>query len=301
MSAAATLTDGAGAIAAQALVITTEDGSALAGRLFRPAASVRQAVLLAGGLGIAQRFYAPFAGWLAQQGHLVLSFDLRGMGASRLPQHRRSLRGLHADMLTWAEQDFAAALRCLSALAQRPQVTVLGHSLGAHHAGMAHGLAQQGIRKLVSVAAGAGYWRNWAAPSRRLAPLMLHAAVPLLTPLFGYFPGKRLGMVADMPAGAARQWARWCRHPGFAWGAQPVPVAQRMAAARFPITAFGFTDDGAMTEQCTRTLLAAFSQAPSALTMLQPQALGLQAIGHLGAFRAEARAALWPLLERALD
>jgi len=36
--------------------------------------------------------------------------------------------------------------------------------------------------------------------------------VPILTPLLGYFPGKRLRMVGDLPAGVAWQWRRWCTH-----------------------------------------------------------------------------------------
>ena len=69
---------------------------------------------VAGGLGIQQRFYAPFAAWLAQRGHLVLTFDPRGMGASRRPESRRPLQGLDADMLTWARRDFPAAVRAVS-------------------------------------------------------------------------------------------------------------------------------------------------------------------------------------------
>jgi predicted alpha/beta hydrolase len=46
--------------------------------------------------------------------------------------------------------------------------------------------------------------------------LLLQVAVPLLLPVFGYFPGKRLGMVGDLSAAAAWQWSRWCHHPEFA-------------------------------------------------------------------------------------
>jgi predicted alpha/beta hydrolase len=35
-------------------------------------------VLISGGLGIPQRFYAPFASWLAQRGHLVMTFVSAG-------------------------------------------------------------------------------------------------------------------------------------------------------------------------------------------------------------------------------
>jgi predicted alpha/beta hydrolase len=280
--------------------LRTGDGTALQGVLYRPSGWCRRAVLISGGLGIPQRFYAPFASWLAQRGHLVMTFDLRGMGASRKPEHRHSLRGLDADMLTWARQDFPAAVQALSSRVDGESIILIGHSLGAHHALMTDARTQARIETLVSVAAGSGYWRDWAAPSRRVAPLLLHLAAPLLTPLLGYFPGKALRMVGDLPGPAMRQWTRWCRHPGFAWGAEPDLVQPSLESARFRIEAFSFTDDDAMTENCTRKLLTATPNAPSTLIVVKPVDVGLPRIGHTGAFRREAADALWPMLEAAI-
>jgi predicted alpha/beta hydrolase len=278
-----------------------EDGTPLSGVFHTPSEPARSAVLLAGGLGVAQLFYTPFARWLAGQGHLVMTFDLRGMGASRQREHLRSLRGLDADMLTWAQQDFSAAIQTLAMRSNSAQVVVVGHSLGAHHAVMTRAATQERISGLVAVAAGAGYWREWAAPSRRKAPLMLHLAGPLLMPLFGYFPGKRLGMVGDLPAPAMRQWSRWCRHPDFAWGADPDLVGPSLHAARFPIDALSFTDDEAMTEQCTRRLLRATPNAPSRVHVVSPEDVAMHSIGHIGAFRKEAEPRLWPLMRNLIN
>lgn len=281
--------------------LTTGDGTALQACVFESAGALRGPVLIAGGLGIHQRFYAPFASWLATRGFRVMTFDLRGMGLSRPPERKASLRGVDADMLTWARQDFAAAVRALSDHSDGTPIGLVGHSLGLHHAGMTDAATQARIRVAVSVAAGSGYWRDWAAPSRRKAPLMLHLAGPLLTPLFGYFPGRRLGMVGDLPGPAARQWMRWCRHPGFAWGAQPDLVLASLQSARFPIHAFSFTDDDAMTEACTRKLLAAMPHATAQVHVVSPAEVGMQTIGHVGAFRAAAQPRLWPRMELALD
>ena len=283
------------------VVIRTTDGTDLQGVLYVPNGHYRRAVLVSGGLGIPQRFYTPFASWLALRGNLVLTFDLRGMGASRRPEHRRSLRGLDADMLTWARKDFPAAVQTLLEMAGSKSISLIGHSLGVHHAAMTDADSQAHIDTVVSVAAGSGYWRDWAAPSRRLAPLMLHLAAPLLTPMLGYFPGKALRMVGDLPGPAMRQWTRWCRHPGFAWGADPDLIQPSLQSARFRIEAFSFTDDDAMTENCTRKLLAAMPNALSNLHVIEPQRLGLPAIGHVGAFRPQVSHALWPLLEQAVS
>jgi predicted alpha/beta hydrolase len=222
------------------------------------------------------------------------------MGASRRPEHLKSLRGLDADMLTWARQDFAAAVTTLFEAAGDRRIALVGHSLGMHHAAMTDAATQARINVAVSVAAGSGYWRDWAQLSRRKAPWMLHLASPLLTPLFGYFPGKALRMVGDLPGPAMRQWTAWCRHPEFAWGAEPDRVRPSLQTAAFRIEAFSFSDDEAMTQTCTRKLLGAMPNAASTLHVLTPGDVGLRAIGHVGAFRREAATALWPLFAASL-
>ena len=129
---------------------------------------------------------------------------------------------------------------------------------------------------------------------------MLHVAAPLLTPLFGYFPGRALRMVGDLPAPAIRQWARWCRHPDFAWGVEPDAIGPSLRSARFRIQAYRFTDDEAMSDTCTRKLLAAMPNARSTLHAIDPAALGLARIGHAGAFRLQTADRVWPIFEEAL-
>ena len=59
-----------------------------------------------------------------------MTFDLRGMGASRMPEHRQSLGGLNVDLLTWARRDFPTAVDALSTLADGVPVSLIGHRLG---------------------------------------------------------------------------------------------------------------------------------------------------------------------------
>ena len=283
----------------KAIEFTTADGTVLSGTLFEgdvvPGALP---VLIGSALAVNQRYYAAFAQWLSDQGRSVMTFDVRGLGASLKPGC--SVRNVKGDMLTWAQQDFAAAVRTLCVHAGANQVNVIGHSLGSHHPAMSLPTTQAQVAKLVSVAAGSGYWREWSAPSRKLAPLLLHVAVPMLTPLFGYFPGKRLGMVGDLPKGVINQWAGWCRHPDFAWGAQPELIRPLMLAARYPISAVSFSDDEAMSVTATEKYLTALPNAPSTMELLTPEQMGAKRIGHLGAFRREMQATLWPYLTHLL-
>jgi predicted alpha/beta hydrolase len=289
---------------AQALSLLAADGQRLAAVLYRPtspqaAQQHQHVVLVAGALGVPQRFYASFCRWLAERGHIAMSFDLRGIGASLGPG--QSLRSVNADMLLWARQDFTAAVKGLCEQAGVAQVSVIGHSLGAHHAAMGTPDAQLRIAKLVSIAAGAGHWREWATPTRRLAPVLFYAAMPLLTPLFGYFPGQRLKMIGNLPAGVVWQFSQWCRHPEFAWGAEPEKVKPSLDAAKFPIHAIGFSDDETMTTSGIRKLLAVLPHAPHELESITPEQMGVARIGHTGAFRQAMQHKLWPHIEKCLS
>lgn len=286
--------------AGQSLELLTADRFALAACLFSPPIDTppRQTVLLAGALAVPQRFYAGFASWLASQGCVVLTFDPRGMGASRPAAFADSLRGFSTDFSVWAKQDFSAAVLWLKAQHPELPLRVIGHSLGAQQPGMASSGAQRVIDGLLAVSSGAGYWRDWAWRSKLAAPMLFHSLGPLLNYLFGYFPGQRLGLVGDLPHGVMRQWIRWCRHPAFAWGADPQDIIEGYRRARFPIHAISLTDDEAMTETCTRKLLAAYAYAPSLLEMIDPAKLGIGRVGHTGFFRRQFADSLWP---RALE
>ncbi len=46
-------------------------------------------------MGVAQSFYAPLASWLAAQGFLAATFDLRGIGLFFRPRFQESLWRAH--------------------------------------------------------------------------------------------------------------------------------------------------------------------------------------------------------------
>ncbi len=277
------------------LELAADDGAPLAATLFAPEGSPQGAVLLAPAMAVTQRFYAPLARFLAQEGFLALTLDLRGMGASR----RRPLRETRASLLDWAERDLSAGLAALRERAGGLPVTWLGHSFGAQVLPLVAG--HERLARMVSIAAGSGYWRENVPRLRRFVWLLWYGFVPLLTPLFGYFPGARIGMVGDVPRGAIEQWRRWCLNPDYLVGAEP-GLRERFAAVRTPITSLSFTDDEMMSARNIESLHGFYSGAPKTMRRLAPRELGAAWVGHFGFFRPELepawRSVLLPELAR---
>lgn len=167
----------------------------LALRVYAPRTGpARASVVIGGAMGVRQAFYGPFAAWLAQQGLRVTTFDYRGQGESL----SGGMREVRANLFDWARDYDAVIAHAAQALPGQP-LLLLGHSLGAQLPGLLREHAR--VSGLLSVAAGSGYWRDNAPRIRRAMPAFWHVLVPLSVRLCGYFPGRRLRAVGDLPAG----------------------------------------------------------------------------------------------------
>ena len=198
--------------------------------VFEPEGAARASVVIGGAMGVRQDYYASFAQWLAGQGFRVTTFDYRGQGDSL----QGPMRAVRADLLDWA-RDYEAVISAARAALPDAPLYLLGHSLGAQLPGLLKNPAQ--VDGLLSVAAGSGYWRENAPRLKRMVPYFWWVLVPLATRLWGYFPGRTLRKVGDLPAGVILQWRRWCLNPTYSVGAEGPAAAQSYADVRFPVLA----------------------------------------------------------------
>jgi predicted alpha/beta hydrolase len=128
-----------------------------------------------------------------------------------------------------------------------------------------------------------------------------YVLVPVAVALCGYFPGKRLRKVGDLPKGVMLQWRRWCLNPRYHVGAEGAAVREQFEAARFPLVALSITDDELMTERGTRVLVDCYPNAPRRIERIAPQDVQAKRIGHFGLFREQFRATLWPRMTALLQ
>jgi len=250
-----------------------------------PAHQPRGTVVIAPAIGIPQSYYQSFARWLAEQGFLAVTFDYYGVGESL----HGPLRQVRHDVIDWARHDWSAVLGAARAAHPQRPLYWIGHSLGGQIVPFIED--NQRIDKLITVACGSGYWKTNAGRPRAL--LLWQLLIPLLTPLYGYFPGKRLNIIGDLPRGVARQWRTWCLNPRYAAGVSQAHQA-RYSAFRQPVSGLAFTDDEMISAANIRTLHDAFDQAPVRVRFIDPQAHAAERVGHLGFFRSRFRDSLWP-------
>lgn len=260
--------------------LRASDGYELQAR-FHQASEPRGAVLVCPAMGVSQGYYGQFAAWLAGQGYSTLTFDYRGVGRSR----RGSLRDVDVDVVGWARFDAGAALERI--LREELPVLWIGHSLGGQILPFVPGIER--VEKVVTVASGSGYWRENAAPLRYAVWWLWYVAVPLSMRMYGYFPGKRLKKVGDLPRGVMAQWRQWCLDPEYAAGF----FASLYEQVRLPIRSLSFTDDEFMSERNIRSLHGHYTASEVTLERYAPAQLGLEKVGHFGFFR---RPEVWKLV-----
>ncbi|MGE5651840.1 MAG: alpha/beta fold hydrolase [Bacillota bacterium] len=274
----------------EAITVNTKGGHVLAARRFAPAGRAKAVVVMPTAMGVKQEFYFPFAQFLAQQGFAVLTFDYRGAGASVPPRFSHSLRGFKADLHDWAE-DYNAALRAARDWQKNMPLLLVGHSLGGQlPALMPDNHLVDGI---LTVAAGSGYWRYNAPQLKRMVWLMWYVAVPLCTPAFGYFPGKKLRMVGDLPKGVIYQWARWCKSPHYMVDDEGRPMHAGFERMRVPLLALSFSDDELLSRRSIDSLTSFYRNAQVERRHIAPQDAQAKRIGHFGFFRPEFQPTLW--------
>jgi predicted alpha/beta hydrolase len=274
------------------VTIEALDGFELEARSFEPDRPARAQLLINPALATPQRYYQAFATHLASRGFRVVTYDYRGIGASR----RGGLRGFSASMTTWAEQDARAVLRHTHARDPDLPLFVVGHSFGGQ---IALALPDEiPIAGALMVGAQSGYYKGFDWPDRGAMWMLWNIVMPAVTTTWGYVPGW-MGLGEDVPAGVARQWARWCTTPGYFLQEHP-EYGTRMRGHSGPVMVLSFSDDDYVPLRNARWLIEQLQSAQVEHRHVAPQEVGLEAIGHFGFFRRK-NAVLWSLADRYLD
>lgn len=283
----------------QAVTLRTDDGSSLSAHWFEPPGAARAVALLAPATGVPQRFYAPFARWLAERGYAVLTLDYRGMGRSGA-----AAGGATASMRDWMLADLPAALDAVLARAGRDggqgaarlPVLWVGHSLGGHALPLQPRLHE--VDAAIGVGAQLPSFSRWPAGLGRLgARFFFRQWLPLCVRAFGRLPGWALGGGLPLPAPAALDWSRWGGLPDY-YRSEPA-MAERLQAHRLQGVAhfWCIADDWVFgPEPAVRALQRAFDAAPgrAELLRLHPREVGARRLGHFGVFRRRIGARVWP-------
>ena len=192
----------------RSLSIATEDGYDLAATLWTTP-QARGLALIAPATGVPHGFYRRFARHLNAAGLDALSFDWRGMSASRPP---RGMRDPGLTMWNWGTRDLASAISEGERLAAGRPLVFVGHSFGGQALGLAANAER--VQRALFVGAQHGWMGHWPWQQRALLAFLWKVGLPATTRLTGRFPAALFGMGEPLPRDVALQWADWCSRCG---------------------------------------------------------------------------------------
>jgi predicted alpha/beta hydrolase len=274
---------------ATSVQIACEDGICLSGHLWSTPGPSAGLVIINPATGVRADYYHRYARFLTDHGFSALTYDYRGIGASR----PASLRGCGYKWRDWGMLDFAAALAFAQRAAPGTKLLCVGHSIGGYLAGLAPNAAS--LTRLLTVGAQYAFWPDYAAHKRLGLVAKWHIAMPALTALCGYFPGKKLGWLEDLPKGVAYEWSfrgalMEHTHPPH----ERLEILHRFSAVTAPILAITLSDDEFATLPAIKRTLAYYTGASKSAVMLHPADFGHEKIGHFGLFHARHKSDFWP-------
>lgn len=271
------------------LAFTCLDGRELHGTLFEvPDGTAKLGTVVIGcATAVKAGYYHRYAAFLAANGLAAVTFDYRGIGASR----GGPLRGQKMRWYDWGSQDIDTVLAWAMEHSGGLPVHFVGHSFGGFGVGLA--AHASGLGRILTVGAQHAYWRDFRFRAKAAHWGRAAVTVPLVA-VFGYFPAKRLNMMEDLPAGVALDWARSRRDFTMAAdGTRRAVLRAHQAAVTAPILAVAPNDDSYATLPAMERAVAYTPNSQARVVHLRPEDYGETSLGHFALFHSRYRHTFW--------
>jgi predicted alpha/beta hydrolase len=272
------------------------DGFALTATLYTPATPAisangkQQFIVIGNATAVPRGFYRRFCEYAASLGLHAIVADYRGIGDS-MPASGK-LNGFVMDYADWSTFDLAAVVQYAH---ERGEVYLVGHSLGGHAIGQ---LPDPSMIKAAYLCGSGAGWAGWMPLAERIKVWCLWNVIgPVATTLLGYQPMSKFGMGEDIPLGVYRDWKRWCGYSRYFFedsAPDAQAIAKKFERVRMPVVAAVSVDDLWASPKSRDAFFSGYVNAKVDRIDLTPAALGVQQIGHMGYYRKEVGAALWP-------
>jgi predicted alpha/beta hydrolase len=267
------------------IAITAADGRELSGRWWHGANAFERSLVFIPAFAAPQAYLQCFAAYLAQQGWGVMTFDYRGIGASK-DDRLDSLVTLD----DWVNLDILAAISEVKRRTGAHFLGAIAHSVGGQL------LGQSPVRQSIDGALFISSQRGIPKLFQGMARLRIHYAYtvfPILIRMLGYLPISKFTLPQPCPSKALLQWMRWGQ-TGIFTDANGINVEHRFADYKSALITLTIADDyDYATAAAVEALASLYVGATVHHQVIIPQDYGLERIGHFGFFHRRAPQKLW--------
>ena len=270
--------------------IATKLGHQLGVTTFSPINPIGKSIIISSATGVLQRYYAKFAMHFATIGYTVYTFDYSGIGASNLSPLRHNT----IDLKAWGENDQAAMVEYAKTQNPDDKFIVMTHSIGGQI--LPFNKSLDNVDAIITVASQSGYWKHWSGFEKFKMLVFWNVMIPALTPIFGYFPAKKIGLFESLPKNMVKQWRRWAQRPNYMLSEFNIEDTEFVNYTK-PVLVLSVPKDEYAPKPAVDWLAEQFTNAKVDRRHLIPTELGIPNIGHFGFFREQFKASLWKMVE----
>jgi len=266
--------------------IVTKDGQEIAISIFRPSQVISKVLIIGADVITSQKTYEKFASYIASQGCVVYTFDYRGVGQSLTNE----LKTYNASLNQWGFMDLDAVILHAKHHFPKHELDFMAHGTSGQLLGLSP--ASQYLNNAIFINTSLTCWRFWPWYAQ-FKISTLKVITPILSKLFGYFPGSRLGLNQDLPSGVTLELYDWCSRPNGLFDFFPDSNFRKI---QIPILVYSFTDDWFAPELAVKALLSHYNQASISWMHLKPSDVGKKSVGHSGFFLDKNKATFWEFI-----
>ena len=259
----------------QTLSILTNDGARSEAALCEPVQNASDILFLClPAMGVKAAYYQPLADALTERGHTVMLCDLRGQGTSdrKAPLAKFGYREM-------IEQDIPAYINAAKENCPDKDIVLLGHSLGGHLSLLYTAAHPEEVKGIALIASGSVYFRVYPFPQNLKIWFATQSAI-LISTLFGYFPGHKIGFGGQQPKTVISDWARQGRTGKFVPKGSNFDYESAMAKITHPVFALSIEGDDFAPHSATDHLVGKLKSAALTRIEYQPSDLIKPKINH---------------------
>ncbi|MCK8523512.1 alpha/beta fold hydrolase [Aquimarina sp. D1M17] len=269
--------------------IHATDGYLLSANIYAANLSIdkNKVLIINSATAVDKKLYHHYAMYISQQGYMVITYDYRGIANSR----PKKLRGFEASFLDWGKKDFEGVLNFVSQKFPSQKVVVFGHSIGGTIIGMTE--KNKIISGVINIGAQTAYYKDWDKKQRRKIYFLWHIVLPFITAIFGYFPGKMLRMLEDIPKGVITQWHGRRLHENMRMQLESNGIKFYYHTYLNKLLTLGVEDDPIGTEIAIKRIHDAFESCDKELSIIKLVEVPTTKIGHFGFFSRKFKESLW--------
>jgi len=275
------------AVQIEELEIYTKDGHSVIASKFVAEAGGDYSMVITSATGVLQKYYSKFAVFIASKGITVYTFDYYGIGKSS--NSEEELKNNNVTAIRWGQNDQAAVVAMAKKENPKTKLILVGHSIGGQLLGFNPNYHM--IDKVILVASQTGYWKDFKGLHIIKMLLFWHVIIPIFTPVFGYFPAKKLGLFENLPKKVVNEWASWGKHPNYLMRSYN-KQSHLFDKFQVPILALSFSKDTYAPKKTVDLLVALYKNASIKRVHHKPLARGRH-VKHFGFFKAWAQEPFW--------